>query len=402
MSPVARIGRLFLHESRLILTNPRLLLAIVGLPLVLALLANLSFNQAAAPPDRLGVQDQDRTTLSKKVATQLLAWKGLTTLTVAATDDPQAYAATHPDVVVVALPPGLETSVLQGEAMPLRTYVNRRATRQDTVATTAISNAGVEISGVATAVAAARLRAARARTNEDTAARTAETDALSKFQIGRTRNQTTLVGAAQPATTLSPQAQFATVTAMSLLELVALLLAFSMASEHENTRLRRLLWSRLSLPEVVVARMLAAWVWIMAALAIVFGVSITAGMGAGPNVPVLVLISLVVGLALSGYTVLIMGVGYAARQIFQALGAILTVGVGAVGGSLLPGASLPGFVAAIGRVTPNLWASQAYRAVLVQGDTGSALWTPLGVLLLMAVLEAALGALLIRRAIRQV
>jgi ABC-2 type transport system permease protein len=78
------------------------------------------------------------------------------------------------------------------------------------------------------------------------------------------------------------------------------------------------------------------------------------------------------------------------------------VGVGAVGGSLLPGASLPGFVAAIGRVTPNLWAAQAYRAVLVQGDTGSTLWTPLGVLLAMAVLEAVVGGLLIRRAIRQV
>jgi ABC-2 type transport system permease protein len=402
VTPTARIGRLFLHETRLILTNPRLLLAIVGLPLVLALLANLTFNPVPAAPDRLGVQDQDRTTLSKKVAGQLLAWKGLSTLTVAIADDRQAYVNAHPDVVVVVLPQGLETSVLQGDAMPLRTFVNRRATRQDALATTAISNAAVEISGVATAVAAARLRAARARTNEDTAARTAETDALGKFQIGRARNQTTLVGPAQPATALSPQAQFATVTSMSLLELVALLLAFSMASEHENARLRRLLWSRLSLPEVVVARALAAWVWIMAALAIVFGVSFAAGMSPGPNLPVLGLISLVVGLALSGYTVLIMGVGYAARQIFQALGALLTVGVGAVGGSLLPGASLPGFVAALGRVTPNLWAAQAYRAVLVQGDTGFTLWTPLGVLVLMAVLEAVVGALLIRRAIRQV
>jgi ABC-2 type transport system permease protein len=402
MTPLARIGRLFEHETRLILTNPRLLLAIVGLPLVLTLLANLTFNPPASTPDRLAVDDQDSTTLSKKVASQLLSWKGLTTLTLGAGENAQSYVNSHPDVVVVVLPKGLEASVLQGDAIALRTFVNRRAVRQDALATTAISNASVEISGVATAVAAARLRAARARTNEDAAATTAERDALSKFQIGRTRNQTTLVGPAQPATTLSPQAQFATVTAMSLLELVALLLAFSMASEHENNRLRRLLWTRLSLAEVIVARAMAAWLWIMLALAIVLVVSIADGMSAGPNVPLLIVISAVVGLALSGYTVLIMGVGYAARQIFQAVGAILTVGVGAVGGSLLPGASLPGFAANIGRVTPNLWAAQAYRAVLVQGDTGSALWTPLGVLVLMAVLEALVGALLIRRAIRQV
>ncbi|HEX6349515.1 MAG TPA: ABC transporter permease [Candidatus Dormibacteraeota bacterium] len=402
MTPIARIGRLVQHETRLILTNPRLLLAIVGLPLVLTLVANLTFAPVTATPDRLAVEDQDATTLSKKVASQLLAWKGLTTLSLEPTMDGQAYVSAHPDVVVVVLPKGLEASVLQGDAIPLRTFVNRRATRQDSIATTAVSNAGVEISAVATAVAVARLRAVRARTSEDAAATTAERDALSKFQIGRTRNQTTLVGPAQPATTLSPQAQFATVTAMSLLELVALLLAFSMASEHENVRLRRLLWTRLSLPEVIVARALAAWVWILLAIAIVFGVSIAAGMSPGPNPILLVPISLVVGLALSGYTVLIMGVGYAARQIFQAVGAILTVGVGAVGGSLLPGTTLPGFVATIGRVTPNIWASQAYRALLVQGDAGGALWTPLGVLVLMAALEALLGAWLIRRAVRQV
>ena len=183
---------------------------------------------------------------------------------------------------------------------------------------------------------------------------------------------------------------------------MALLLAFSMASEHENSRLRRLLWTRLSLAEVIVARAAAAWVWIMLALAIVLVISVAAGMSAGPNLPLLVVISMVVGLALSGYTVLIMGVGYAARQIFQAVGAIVTVGVGAVGGSLLPGTSLPGFVANLGRLTPNVWASQAYRAVLVQGDVGGALWTPLGVLVLMALLEALVGALLIRRALRQV
>jgi ABC-2 type transport system permease protein len=402
VTPLARIVRLFEHETRLILTNPRLLLAIVGLPLVLTLLANLTFTPTNSTPDRLGIQDQDSTTLSKKVASQLRSWKGLTTLTLAAAENPQGYVNSNPDVVVVVLPKGLEASVLQGDAMPLQTFINRRGARQDALATTAVSNAAVEISGVATAVAAARLRAARARTNEDTAAATAERDALSKFALGRTRNQTTLVGPAQPATTLSPQAQFATVTAMSLLELVALLLAFSMASEHENSRLRRLLWTRLSLLEVIVARGIAAWVWIMLALAIVLVISVAAGMSAGANVPLLILISMVVGLALSGYTVLIMGVGYAARQIFQAVGAILTVGVGAVGGSLLPGTSLPGFVAAIGRITPNVWASQAYRAVLVQGDTGSALWTPLGVLVLMAVLEAMLGALLIRRALREV
>ncbi|HEY8642170.1 MAG TPA: ABC transporter permease [Candidatus Dormibacteraeota bacterium] len=402
MTPLARIGRLFEHETRLILTNPRLLLAIVGLPLVLTLLANLTFSPPAAAPDRLGVLDQDSTTLSKKVASQLLTWKGLTTLSLAGSENPQGYVNAHPDVVVVLLPKGLDASVLQGSAVALQTFVNRRGSRQDALATTAISNAGVEISAVATAVAAARLRAARARTNEDTAAATAERDALTKFQIGRTRNQTTLVGPAQPATTLTPQAQFATVTAMSVLELVALLLAFSMASEHENSRLRRLLWTRLSLPEVIVARALASWVWIMLALAIVLVVSIADGMSAGPNVPLLIVISMAVGLALSGYTVLVMGVGYAARQIFQAVGAILTVGVGAVGGSLLPSTSLPGFLANIGRITPNVWASQAYRAVLVQGDTGSALWTPLGVLVLMALVEALLGALLIRRALRQV
>ncbi|HEX6548853.1 MAG TPA: ABC transporter permease [Candidatus Dormibacteraeota bacterium] len=395
-----RIWRMFLHEMRMVISNSRLLIAIVGLPLALTLVANLTFNPPTAASDKLGVQDLDNTQLSQKVASQLLKWKGLSTLAIDAGTDPHAYVDSHADTVVVVLPKGLEDSVLKGSAIPLQTFVNRRSQRQDAAATTAVSNAGVEISGVATAVEAARLQAARNRQNEETAAQRAERDALSRFQIGRSRNQTTFVGPANPPTALSRQAQFATVTAMSLLELVALLLAFSMASEHENVRLRRLLFTQLSLPDVIVARALAAWVWLALAMAIVLGLSIAFGMSPGPSVPLLVLISLVVTLSISGYSVLIMGVGYAARQIFQSLGAVLTVGVGAVGGSLLGAGSLPGWIADIGRVTPNLWSSEAYRALLVRGDVGGGLLQPLAVLVGMALVEALLGALLIRRAIR--
>lgn len=396
-----RIGRMFLHEMRMVAGNRRLLLAIVGLPVALTLVANLTFNPAAPPPDRLAVQDMDGTALSQKVTDQLLRWKGLVTLTMAPGEDAMAYVDARPDVVAVVLPKGLEDSVLRGSAMPLQTFVNRRGRAQDTTATNAISNAGVEISGVAIAVEAARLQAARTRASEDAAAARAEKDALTKFQIGRQRNQTTFLGAASPATALTRQGQFATVTAMSLLELVALLLAFSMASEHENQRLRRLLWSQLSLPDVIVARALTAWVWLLVAMVVVLAISVAFGMAVGPSVPLLVAVTLVVTLAVSGYSILIMGVGYAARQIFQTVGAILTVGVGAVGGSLLGGGSLPAGLTAVGKITPNAWGTQAYRAVLLH-DTASALAAPLGVLVVMAVVQAAIGAYLIRRAIRTV
>jgi ABC-2 type transport system permease protein len=395
-----RVARMFVHEMRMVLANRRLLLAIVGLPIALTLVANLTFNPAPPAPDKLAIQDADQTALSQKVSSQLLRWKGLTAFTLDAAADARGYAGAHAETVVVVLPKGLEASVLAGSAVPLQTFVNRRGQRQDSTATTAVSNAGVEISGVATAVEAARLQAARLRQNEDQAALRAERDALTRFEIGRTRNQTIFVGAANPPTALNRQGQFATVTAMSLLELVALLLAFSMASEHENARLRRLLWTQLSLPDVIVARALAAWFWLALAMAIVLGLSIGFGMSPGPSVPLLVGISLVVTLAISGYAVLIMGVGYAARQIFQSLGAVLTVGVGAVGGSLLGTQSLPSWVAEVGRVTPNVWASEAYRALLVRGDLGTPLIQPLLVLVGMTAVEAVIGALLIRRAIR--
>lgn len=396
-----RVLRMFQHEMRMVVGNGRLLLAIVGLPIALTLVANLTFNPAPPPPDRLAVQDLDQSTLSQKVAQQLFKWKGLTTQALTSDADPAAFVSAHPDTVAVVLPKGLEASVLAGSAAPLQTFVNRRGRAQDGVATTAVSNAGVEISGVATAVEAARLQAARTRSNEDAAAQRAEKDALTKFQIGRTRNQTTFLGSASPATTLNRQEQFATVTAMSLLELVALLLAFSMASEHENQRLRRLLWSRLSLVDVIVARALTAWVWLVVAMVAVLAISIGFGMSIGPSAPLLAVATLVVTLAVSGYAVLIMGVGYAARQIFQTIGAILTVGVGAVGGSLLGTQTLPGGLAAVGKITPNAWGTQVYRAVLLHEGAGAVL-QPLAVLVGLALVQAAIGAWLIRRAIRSV
>ena len=392
----ARVLRMVRHEMQMVVTNPRLLLAIVGLPLALALVVNVTFNPAPTAQDRLAIQDLDSSALSKKVASQLRAWKGLTTLTVDAAADPTAYVTAHPDVVVVQLPQGLDQSVLQGEAIPLATFVNRSTQRSDATATSAVSNAGVEISGVATAVAAARARALRNKQDENAAARTAENDALAHFQLGRTRNQMTFVGAAAPAP-LGRQAQFATVTGMSLLELVALLLAFSMASESENARLRRLLWSRLSLPEVLLARVLVAWVWLLVAMVVILGVSAAFGMPQTLT-PTVAGVTLLVTLAVSGYAVLIMGVGYAARQIFQTVGAILTIGVGAVGGSLLGGA-LPGGLASIGRLTPNSWGSDAYRAVLT-GQPLSTVEQPLLVLLVMAAIQVGLGYLLVRRALR--
>ena len=401
MIALDRIGRMFIHEMRMVAGNRRLLLAIVGLPVILTLVANLTFNPAPPAPDRLAVQDLDGSALSQKVASQLLRWKGLDTLSLETADDPKAYVLAHADTVAVVLPKGLEASVLQGQASPLQTYVNRRGRGQDATATSAVSNAGVEISGVATAVQAARLQAARSRSNEDAAALRAERDALAKFQVGRQRNQTTLLGPATPVTALNRQAQFATTTSMSLLELVALLLAFSMASEQENHRLRRLLWSRLALPDVIVARAATAWVWLALAMVVVLGISVAFGMQLGPSVPLLAGVTLVVTLAVAGYSVLIMGVGYAARQIFQTVGAILTVGVGAVGGSLLGTDALPGGVASIGKLTPNSWGTQAYRALLLRDDLG-ALLGPLLVLVVMAVIQAAIGAWLIRRSIRSV
>lgn len=68
-----------------------------------------------------------------------------------------------------------------------------------------------------------------------------------------------------------------------------------------------------------------------------------------------------------------MGVGYAARQIFQTVGAILTLGVGAVGGSLLGSQTLPAGLSTIGKITPNAWGTQAYRAVLLHQGTGAVL-----------------------------
>jgi len=400
MTALRRTARMTLHELRVVLTNLRFSLALFGIPIIITALVNFVLHEPGLPPDRLAIQDQDNTVLSRQLVQQLQAWPGLRTEVLPPQIDARATVQQQPDVIALVIPAGLNQAVLAGTPMQLRQFVNRAGQAQNQPAVTAVFNAGVEVSAVAAAVASARLDASRRHADEDAAARAAEATALQRFNIRRNRLNTTTLGG-QPISGFNRQSGFATGEGISLMEFVAVMLALLMVEDREHGRLTRLLWTRLRLSQLVLAKGVSIFLLCAAVMAAIIAISVYFGMGVGPSLPLLALVTVATSVAVTGYSLLLLGLGHWAPHVVQLVGVVATVVLSVFGGSLVPSENLPGPIQLLGSLTPNERATEAYHALLLHGDTGGGqLWIPLLVLLALGLLQAVVGARVLVYAMR--
>jgi len=74
-----------------------------------------------------------------------------------------------------------------------------------------------------------------------------------------------------------------------------------------------------------------------------------------------------------------------------AVGNLLSILLGGLGGALAPLELLPGWAQAVGLVTPSYWAVRGYRTVLLEEGSIADLWPSIAVLFGMCVVLAVLA-----------
>lgn len=400
MTPsLQRTWFMFKQELLQLRRDPRLLVALYGLPLVLTLVADLALSWPGEPPGRLAVQDLDSSQLSQRLSQQML--RSPHGFTVAPGASPTALVASHQDVVVAVLPKGLEEAVLRGSALPIRTVLNRRGQSRDGSALNTVRAAGEETTSLALVVSQARAAAVRAHAADggDSAARTALSTGLHDYGTARVKLDSVYVGN-QPSTSFSKLAQFGTGNGVMFMMFVGASLASMLAFDRQQGRIRRLLGTRLRLRELLAAK--AAAIVLLSTLCMFMILAIGAigfQMSLGPSLPLLVAITLAVALAVAGYSLLLLGIGRNG-VVVQALATVLTLSLSAMGGSWWPQDAEQPWLRSVGHVSLNAWASDAYHLLLFDNRTDQALLLPIAVLAGLAILQAVLGAWLFDRRLR--
>ena len=389
------------HELTRIFTEPRLIAALYGVPLILTVVAGLAFNYPGQAPDQLAVQDLDGSALSTKLASQLVHTKSLSTLALGSTIDPTQYVRDNPYVVVAVIPAGMEKQILVGVATPLRVVKDRRGLSLSASADAAIRRAGEEATAVSVAVQTARAAALAEKAPDGGAAdaKRAEMTALKNFSLDQIKVDTSLIGTS-PSRIFSRQAQFATGNGVMFMMFCANALAVALVVDRRERRLARVLWTRLQLREVILSRVVA--ITITSALVMALMVATSAllfGMSLGPSVPLLALITLCVAVAVSGYALLLIGIGRGGASI-AGLGLGVSLALSAAGGSWWPIESEPPWLQTVGHVSINAWASDAFHTLLFFNGSLVDILLPLLVLLLLAILMGSIGSWLFARQLR--
>jgi ABC-2 type transport system permease protein len=108
-------------------------------------------------------------------------------------------------------------------------------------------------------------------------------------------------------------------------------------------------------------------------------------LGLGGHPGALALISLAASLAATALGLLIAGLSRTTEQV-GGIGNLLVVTMAALGGAMVPRATMPGYMQTIGLLTPHAWALGAYQIVMIRGAGVTAVATPLVVLLAFALL----------------
>jgi linearmycin/streptolysin S transport system permease protein len=390
---------MFGQEVLALRREPRLLVALYGLPLILTLLADLAFSWPGQLPGRLAVQDLDRTNLSKRLDQQML--RAPHSFSVDPGTSPANLVQANPDLVVAVIPSGLEAAVLRGNALPIRTVVNRKGQSRSGPALSTVRSAAEETTSLALLVAEARKSAIRANAtdNGDAAAQSTLANGIKDFGSSRVKIESSLVGSA-PTGSYSRLAQFATGNGVMFMMFLGAALASLLAFDRQEGRLRRLLGTRLRLRELLAAKLTAIVLLSFLCMALILAIgAIGFSMSLGPSPLLLAAITLAVALAVSGYSLLLLGVGRNGIVV-QALATVLTLSLSAIGGSWWPQEAEQPWLRTVGHVALNAWASDAYHLLLFDNRTDAALLTPIAVLVGLAILQAMIGAWLFDRRLR--
>ncbi|GAC1653968.1 MAG: hypothetical protein NVS9B1_04280 [Candidatus Dormibacteraceae bacterium] len=379
--------------------EPRLLVALFGLPLILTLLADLAFAWPGAMPSTLVVQDLDHSTLSRRLADQML--RAPHSATLPPTANPETYVREHPDLVVAVIPRGLEGVVLAGQALPIKTIVDRRGQSRSGTALNTVRAAAEEATSLALVVSEARTAAVQAKAPDggDAAARIALSRGLRDYGSSKIKLQQVYVGTV-PTSTYSRLAQFATGNGVMFMMFIGATLAALLAYDRQEGRLRRLLGTRLRLRELVLAKLAAIVLLSVLCMFMILAVgAIGFQMSLGPSPLILVGITLAVGIAVAGYSMLLLGIGRNGIVV-QAVATVLTLSLSAIGGSWWPLEAEQPWLRAVGHVSLNAWASDAYHLLLFENRTDAVLLAPIAVLLGLGILQAVIGVTLFDRRLR--
>lgn len=124
---------------------------------------------------------------------------------------------------------------------------------------------------------------------------------------------------------------------------------------------------------------------------IFFAGAIGFGLEVLPNAVPLFLVALCFGLSLIGLALMLVSLLHSVYQI-GALGNLLSLLLGGLGGAIAPVAMLPAPIQVIARLTPSYWAVDGYRDLFLNGASVSGVLVNCAVLLAMAVVTLAVAA----------
>jgi ABC-2 type transport system permease protein len=167
--------------------------------------------------------------------------------------------------------------------------------------------------------------------------------------------------------------------------------SFAFFAEYGWNTWDRLRASAASSAEIIVGKALPRLVMSITGFVVVFAIGVLF-LDLDSRGPLLALLPLVVAIAVC---LVMLGVASTAvcRTVQQA-NAFAMVGLilfGAIGGALVPINVLPDWARTIAPVTPTYWAMRGFRSVILAGDAFGALLLPIGVLLGMSALFAAIA-----------
>jgi ABC-2 type transport system permease protein len=166
-------------------------------------------------------------------------------------------------------------------------------------------------------------------------------------------------------------------------------LSVELIREREEGTLRRLVSAPIGRGSIVVGKILAFLLVVILQVAIVFGVANLAfGMPLGDSPLGLLLVTLALGIAATSLGLMLAGLAKSRSQA-NSLGLLVVFGVGVLGGCFPFGPVLlsrtEGFLGMLSRLTPQAYALEGFRIILVEGGGVVDVLPQVGVLLAMGI-----------------
>jgi ABC-2 type transport system permease protein len=103
------------------------------------------------------------------------------------------------------------------------------------------------------------------------------------------------------------------------------------------------------------------------------------------SLPAILLVSITLSLSANGLGLLVAAVTKTEAQI-NGLSILLAIALGALGGMMVPGFLMPGFMRSLSMFTPHAWALRGYHDIILRGMGLEGVCFESGVLILFALL----------------